>query len=248
MGPKKRKTCGRKQELTESESEEFLKIRNLVPMLGALKQHIEENHLVVDKQTQEEEDHPVLDKQTQKKEVDRSVLDKQTRENDIKFAYENITNWVNNVTDPHDINNVREFLNVVSDDLDILLILKPYEANPEHRHANMDFALLRLWESNLTDFSGFDGLCTIDDAIKAKIQTMANTLKLHSGTAQEEAADSEMMEVIYISDDSDTREDKGTKISAEDANTSANDKPLSEEEEDWGEMEEVSDDSVEELN
>ncbi|EKX32120.1 hypothetical protein GUITHDRAFT_148839 [Guillardia theta CCMP2712] len=220
MGRKKQKIWKPMQMLTERDKEEILNIPNLYPMLNAMRQHLEDTNV----------------KQSVEKKEDMVVLDKKAREDDIAFAHKNLCEWVDKVKDPNDIDDVKGFIEDVTKELDSLVHFAKFRVKTKSKPDTMDYALLEFWESGLTDLSGFDGLCTIDDARKVKIQTMANTLKLHDGVTEKESADSEKMEVIYISDESDAREEKGTKINTEDS------KPLSEEEEDWGEMEEVSDD------
>ncbi len=211
MGPKKQKTDERKQEPEDDNSlEEFLLACN----------------------AQQSAEESPEDLQT------KAVLERHEQEKVRRFANSHVSEWILMVKDPENIDDVRSCIDCILYSTNIKGFVVSSEPSMSFKLSSLDFAMLKFLKSGLTDLSGYDGLCVIDKATKAKIQTMASTLKLHGGITEEQVATIHEKEKIIIdSDDSDDFEPRRKK----DVKAGAKDRPSSEEEKDWGEMEEVSD-------
>lgn len=168
-------------------------------------------------------------------------LNKQYEKKVRRFADSHVSGWVDMVKDPENIDDVRKCIDSILYSTNIKGSIVRYEPSMSYKLPSLDFAMLKFLKSGLTDYSGYDGLCVTDKATKAKVQTMANTLKLHGGITKKQAAMIHEKEKITIeSDDSDDSDDFEPRRK-KDVKAGAKDEPRSEEEKDWGEMEEVSD-------
>ena len=223
MDPDKKKTDQRKQEAAWekdlADTERFAEF---------LRQHVE----------------PTFVEPTPEQREEMETMNRQLQKKALAYPINELHGWIDMVQDTNDITQIRKILHYIMYTMNINADTVKSENSTQFKLTGLHFAKLNLIRSGLTDLSGFERLCTIDEGTRAKLSAMANTLQLHGGITEKEAAMLDDKEKIIVdsddSDDFEPRKKQKKEASAKDAAPPVL-VPHSEEEEDYGEMEEVSD-------